>query len=124
MPRARHELHRGGEAIHVAAWPHGSELHQLASRHYAFEGACFVLLTALVTRPADLPDLGGDLPVPAEFTGLHGGSAIVGPDGGYLVGPQRGGEDLLVADLDLAAAERAAFYLDTAGHYDRPDLFD
>ena len=36
-------MHNAGESIHVAVWPFVHELHQLAIRHYAFEGRCFVL---------------------------------------------------------------------------------
>jgi predicted amidohydrolase len=122
MPLARHRLHRTGEALHVAAWPHGSELHHLASRHYAFEGACFVLLSALYAPPEDFAALDLGLSPPDGWRGLDGGSAIVGPDARYRVEPVYGREDLLVADLDLREAEEAAFLLDTAGHYDRRDL--
>lgn len=121
MPAARLALHRAGESLHVAAWPHGSELHQLASRHYAFEGACFVLVAALVQPREDLEAAG--LAPPEDFSGLDGGSAVVAPDAGYLVEPVRGREELIVTDVDLARAEAAAFFLDTGGHYDRPDLF-
>ena len=39
MPLARQALHESGEDIHVAAWPTVKEMLQVASRHYAFEGA-------------------------------------------------------------------------------------
>lgn len=121
MPGARLALHRAGEAVHVAAWPHGSDLHQLASRHYAFEGSCFVLVSALYQPVEDLAAAGVALPEGAG--GLDGGSAVIAPDARYLVEPVRGREELIVADLDLARAEEAVFFLDTGGHYDRPDLF-
>lgn len=47
MPLARQALHEQVETIHIAAWPHGKERHQIASRHYAFEGRCFVLAAAM-----------------------------------------------------------------------------
>jgi hypothetical protein len=31
-------------------------MHQIASRHYAFEGRCFVLAAGLIMRAKDLPD--------------------------------------------------------------------
>jgi len=43
MPLARQALHDSGEEIHVAGWPGVHEMHQVASRGYAFEGRCFVL---------------------------------------------------------------------------------
>ncbi|BDZ45624.1 nitrilase-related carbon-nitrogen hydrolase [Naasia aerilata] len=39
MPLARQALHSEGEQIHVAAWPDMPELHELAARTYAREGA-------------------------------------------------------------------------------------
>ncbi|MDP9380557.1 MAG: carbon-nitrogen hydrolase family protein, partial [Chloroflexota bacterium] len=38
MPMARQALHTSGEHIHVSVWPTVHEMHQIASRHYAFEG--------------------------------------------------------------------------------------
>ena len=84
MPLARQTLHDTGEHIHVAVWPTVHEMHQLASRHYAFEGRCFVLAAGLVMQGKDLPNelrtttgLGA---TPEDFL-LRGGSAIIGPDG-------------------------------------------
>jgi nitrilase len=37
MPLARQAMHDTGEDIHVAAWPTVHEMHQVASRQYAFE---------------------------------------------------------------------------------------
>ena len=55
MPLARMAMHNSGEHIHVAVWPTVHELHQLASRHYAFEGRCFVLAVGLIMPAEDLP---------------------------------------------------------------------
>ena len=55
MPLARQALHNAGEDIHVAVWPTVHEMHQIASRHYAFEARCFVLAAGLVMRVKDLP---------------------------------------------------------------------
>ncbi len=55
MPLARQVLHADGEQIHVAAWPAGREIYQLASRHYAFEGRAFVLLAASYLTKQMLP---------------------------------------------------------------------
>ena len=120
MPRARDTMHKTGEDIHIAAWPHCSELHQLASRHYAFEGSCYVLTTALVMSRDDLPDL--SIEIPDSFTGLHGGSAIIAPDTSYVVEPVLHKEELIIAEIDVEDSKRASFRLDTGGHYDRPDV--
>lgn len=126
MPIPRQLLHAEGEEVHVAAWPHGSELHQLASRHYAFEGRAHVLAAAAFLPkeavPADfeLPD---DL-LRARTPILDGGSAIIAPDSSYVVQPVRGRETLIVAEIDLEQGERERLVLDTGGHYARPDLFE
>jgi nitrilase len=126
MPVARHVLHSSGEEVHVAAWPHGREPHQLASRHYAFEGRTFVLAAATFLRRADLP---GDFPLIPDCgewpdTILAGGSAILAPDGSYIVEPLFDCERLLVAEIELDRTRAERLTLDVVGHYARPDLFD
>jgi predicted amidohydrolase len=126
MPLARQAMHDSGEEIHAAVWPRAHDLHHLASRHYAFEGRCFVLVAGQLMRVKDVPD-GLSLPPrlrkrPAEFL-LDGGSAIVAPDGRYLAGPVRGKEEILVAKLDLDEIAQEKLTLDTTGHYQRHDVF-
>ena len=55
MPLARQALHDSGEEIHVAGWPGVHEMHQVASRSYAFEGRCFVLTACQHLRRGDCP---------------------------------------------------------------------
>ena len=55
MPGARQALHDAGEDIHIALWPTAHEMHQIASRHYAFEGRCFVLAVGQIMPASDLP---------------------------------------------------------------------
>ena len=126
MPLARHVLHAEGEQVHVAAWPHCSDLYQLASRHYAFEGRAYVLVAAAVLKKSDLPadfELASDF-ASAPDTLLDGGSAVIGPDASYLIQPVRGREELLTAELDLDRIAEEKLALDTGGHYSRPDVFD
>ena len=120
MPRARAALHANGETIHIAAWPNAPDLHHLASRHYAFEGSCFVLVTSLISPREDFEALGLD--IPADFDGIRGGSAIIAPDTRYIVEPVYDEERLITADIDPNDALATAFRLDTAGHYDRADI--
>jgi nitrilase len=126
MPLARHAMHVAGEQVHAALWPEVEEIHQVASRHYAFEARCFVVAVGSVLRrdqvPADLEILRGDGIDPQEHL-LAGGSAIIGPDGNYLTGPAGTEETILYADLDTSriAAEHQTF--DPVGHYARPDVF-
>ena len=55
---------------------------------------------------------------------LRGGSAIIGPDGRYVVEPVFDRETTISAELDLTAIDREKMTLDVSGHYNRPDVFD
>ena len=125
MPLARQALHDAGEEIHVAAWPGVQEMHQIASRHYAFEGRCFVIAVGSILPLADWPP---ELPPVEQYANdpsglaIKGGSAIIAPNGRYLAGPVYDTEAVLVADCDLAEITREAMTLDVSGHYSRPDV--
>ena len=127
MPLARQAMHDSGEDIHVAAWPTAHEMHQVASRQYAFEGRCFVLAAGSLAHGRDLPP---ELEVHAERVPgpdapiLRGGSAIIGPDGRYLAGPTYEQATTLHAVLDLARVREEAMTLDVSGHYSRPDCLE
>ncbi|MDP9315519.1 MAG: carbon-nitrogen hydrolase family protein [Chloroflexota bacterium] len=127
MPLARQTLHEAGEDIHVAVWPTVKEMHQVASRHYAFEGRCYVLAAGALMRAAALPP---ELePHPSSITHadqwvLRGGSAIIGPDGAYVQPPVYDEERVLVAELDLGRIRLESMTLDVTGHYHRPELFE
>lgn len=124
MPLARQALHESGEDIHVAAWPTAHERNQVASRQYAFEGRCFVLVAASVMRASSLP--GGLEPHPERVPSpdhwvMRGGSAIIGPDGTYVVEPLYDEPRVLLADLALERVHEESMSLDVSGHYSRPD---
>ena len=124
MPLARQALHVAGEEIHVAMWPAVGEAHQIASRHYAFEGRCFVLAAGLLMRASDLPC---ELPRPDvadDALLLRGGSAIIAPNGNYVVKPVFDREEILIAEIDLDEIDGERMTLDVSGHYARPDVFD
>jgi nitrilase len=132
MPALRMVMHAEGELVHVAQWPAAHELHQLASRQYAFEGGCFVLCCGTsLTREEVLDgyrslgaDEGLDLLESIEPDQLlTGGSAIIGPDTAYLAGPAGAEEQIVLAEIDPARTREASLLLDTDGHYSRPDIF-
>jgi nitrilase len=126
MPLARQAMHIAGEHIHIAVWPTVHQMHQVASRHYAFEGRCFVLAAGMVMRVKDMPKelrLKPELDANPESFLLYGGSTIFGPDGKYVVEPLCEQEDVIIADLDLDALDRERMTLDVSGHYNRSDLF-
>ncbi|MCB0397234.1 MAG: carbon-nitrogen hydrolase family protein [Flavobacteriales bacterium] len=127
MPMNRQVLHDDGELIHVAVWPTVHEMHQVASRAYAFEGRCFVLAAGLTMKARDIPE---ELSLPKKLKNqpdeyvLHGGSAIIGPDGFYIHEPVYDKESVIIADIDPRNATKERMTLDVSGHYFRNDVFD
>jgi predicted amidohydrolase len=128
MPLARFAMHAKGEQIHIAAWPEVPEVHQLASRHYAFEGRCYVICVGSYMTRADLPAdfelaqaMGADGGEADEL--MPGGSGIIGPDATWIAGPVSGKEAIVYGEIDLDRISEEQQALDTAGHYNRPDVF-
>ncbi|MEY2538087.1 MAG: nitrilase [Verrucomicrobiota bacterium] len=127
MPLARQAMHIAGEQIHIAVWPTVHQMHQIASRHYAFEGRCFVLAAGMVMRVKDLPrelEVTTELAANPEAFILYRGSTIIGPGGKYITEPVCEQEIIIMADLDLSVTDREKMTLDVSGHYSRPDIFD
>jgi nitrilase len=133
MPLARAAMHAQQEIVHIASWPTVRESHAIASRHYAFEGRCFVLAAGLVQWRDDLLDglkrVGGNADAAAliktipDGQRIHGQSMIAAPDGRILA--QAGtGEETIIADIDVSEIGAALAALDTDGHYSRPDIFE
>jgi predicted amidohydrolase len=124
MPLARQAMHDKHELLHAAVWPAVKELHQLASRSYAFEGRCFVIAAGSILDRSHLP---GDLSLlnemPGESPWLTGGSMIIGPDAKILAGPVDNKEMLVIAEIDPGESVRESMTLDVSGHYSRPDVF-
>jgi predicted amidohydrolase len=127
MPLARQVLHDSGEDIHVAAWPQVKEMNLVASRHYAFEGRCFAIACGAVMIASELPPELEPIEMlkenPDSYV-LHGGSAIIAPDGSLLAGPVFDEETIVTADLDLSLIPEESMALDVTGHYSRPDIFE
>ncbi|HWE45579.1 MAG TPA: nitrilase-related carbon-nitrogen hydrolase [Caulobacteraceae bacterium] len=124
MPLLRTALYAQDVQLWCAPTVDDRETWQASMRHIAMEGRCFVLSAVQhLTRadcPADYPAIEGLAP-DAPLVG--GGSLIVGPLGAVIAGPERGGEAVLTADLDLADLTRARYDFDAVGHYARPDVF-
>ena len=136
MPLARAAMHARGETLHVAQWPAVKELHHLASRHYAFEGQCFVVAAGSVLSRQDMLDgarsLGKSardafelleaIPVGDDELLLNGGSGIIAPDSEYVTGPVLGQSCIIYAEIQPARIVEGNLALDTQGHYSRPDV--
>ncbi|MEL6986277.1 MAG: carbon-nitrogen hydrolase family protein [Bacteroidota bacterium] len=127
MPLNRQALHDEGEDIHFALWPMCKERHLLASRHYAFEGRCYVVAVGQIMQVKDVPS---KLEHPESWTDpsqfiLDGGSCVIGPDAQYLLEPQYGNADIFYVDLpNKTSLLKERMNLATSGHYQRYDIFD
>jgi predicted amidohydrolase len=131
MPLARFAMHAKAEQVHVAAWPEVPEMHHVASRHYAFEGRCFVICVGSYLAMSDVPDdfelaeamlAAGDFGQMADVI-LPGGSGIIGPDGAWIAGPMSGQEGIVYGEVSLERIGEEQQALDVVGHYNRPDVF-
>ena len=137
MPLARAAMHAKYETIHVAQWPMVKDLHHLASKHYAFEGQCFVLAAGSVLSRGEIikgfhslgqPDnaaleLLEAMPGGQKDLILRGGSAIIAPNTDYLEGPVLDESCILYAEIQPERIIEGRLFLDTQGHYSRPDVF-
>ncbi|MFQ5346662.1 MAG: carbon-nitrogen hydrolase family protein [Rhodothalassiaceae bacterium] len=137
MPLLRAAMHDRGEAIHIAQWPTVKEMHQVASRHYAFEGRCFVAASGTVLSKGDVlaglasftagePEaraLLEAIPGPDDRLLQRGGSAVIAPDGSYVAEPVYDRAEAVRATLDPDRLAEERMTLDAAGHYSRPDIF-
>ncbi|MCI0397801.1 MAG: carbon-nitrogen hydrolase family protein [Chloroflexi bacterium] len=127
MPLARAAMHGRQELVHAAQWPTVKEMHQVASRHYAFEGQCFVVAAGSVLRRRELDGLGlallDEIPGSPDDWLMRGGSAIIAPSGDYLAGPLFDEPGFVTAEIQPHLAIEGRLTLDVTGHYARPDVF-
>lgn len=138
MPFARAAMHAHHEFLHVAQWPVVKDMHQVASRHYAFEGRCAVAAAGSIMSKGDViegfnslgkPDAAALqmlLSMPGdEDSFIHsGGSAVIASDGSYITEPYFDQYGTISATIDLDAQKETWQALDTNGHYSRPDIFE
>ena len=138
MPLARAAMQAKHEVLHIAQWPSVKELHQLASRHYAFEGQCFVIaagcvltkdeviegVSSLAHENGEVLEFLEGLPGSDTQPLLGGGSAVIAPDAGYLAGPAKDQACIIYASIDPRCIDEGHLVLDTQGHYSRPDVFE
>lgn len=124
MPLFRAAMYARGVDFWCAPTVDDREVWASTMRHVALEGRCFVLSANQYLErsamPAHWSPVQGEAP---ETVLIAGGSMIVSPLGEVLAGPLRGGEGILVAELDTADLARARFDFDAVGHYARPDVF-
>lgn len=128
MPLTRQAMHDEGEDIHIALWPYVKEMHQIASRQYAFEGRCYVVSVGQMLHVDQTPtqlELPEHLSRGSDQWVLKGGSCIINPDGSYLLEPQYDLNDIIYQDLESVKSYTGEkMNLAVSGHYNRPDVFE
>ena len=126
MTLARHALAIKGVQVHAALWPGHAFINGVidaSTRHIAHENGCFVVVAREVMSidclGKHLPDFSDE---PERLYG-NGGSAIIAPNGSYLVEPVFDIETILYHELDFTRIDDANWLFDGVGHYARPDVF-
>jgi nitrilase len=124
MPLYRTTLYSKDIQVWCAPTVDSRERWSATMRHIALEGRVFVLSANQYSVRGDYPDdyqtgYGDD---PATVL-IGGGSCIVDPHGQFLAEPNRTGETILTAEIDLSEIARGTFDFDPVGHYARPDIF-
>lgn len=126
MPLARAAMYQKGIKLYLAPTADQRDTFQCTLRHIAIEGRCFVICCNQYMEKSMYPtDLYGYAEIEAQPDVMcRGGSCIINPFGEYVAGPSFGGEEVLVADLDLDQITQGKADFDCIGHYARPDIFE
>ena len=124
MPALRMHMYHQGVSLYCAPTADDRDTWLPTMQHIALEGRTFVLTACQhITRAAFGPDHESALGDDPDTVMMRGGSAIVGPLGAVLAGPDFSGETILYATLDPSEVMRAKYDFDVTGHYGRPDVF-
>lgn len=124
MPALRMHMYHQGVTLYCAPTADDRDTWLPTMQHIAMEGRTFVLTACqYITRAAFGPDHESALGDDPDRVMMRGGSAIIGPLGQVLAGPDFSGEKVLYATLDPAEVMKAKYDFDVTGHYARPDVF-
>ncbi len=126
MAPARYALCTLNCEVHAASWPGFHFLDPIidaSARQLAFENGCFVIVAREVMSPELIPDVMPGVGEHGHHWGMHGGSSIISPMGEYLAEPVFDQETIVCAEIDTAQISLAKWFVDGAGHYARPDVF-
>jgi nitrilase len=124
MPALRMHMYHQGVSLYCAPTADDRDTWLPTMQHIAMEGRTFVLTACqYITRAAYGPDHESALGDDPETVMMRGGSAIIGPLGRVLAGPDFSGETILYAQIDPAEILKAKYDFDVTGHYGRPDVF-
>ena len=137
QPLLKYHTYLQQEEIHVAAWPPldphpgptAPALWSMSregclslSQTYAVEAAAYVLHCTAVITQAGVEAMQTQECMMFNAPG-GGGSCVIGPDGRRLTDAIPGDQEGMVyAELDMDAILRTKCFVDSTGHYSRPDL--
>ncbi|TDF63977.1 carbon-nitrogen hydrolase family protein [Cupriavidus sp. L7L] len=127
-PLARYAMIADGEQIHSAMYPGSAfgegfaKRMEINIRQHALESGCFVVNATAWLDPDQQAQIIRD--TGCDIEPISGGclTTIVAPDGMLLGEPIRSGEGEVIADLDFSLIDRRKVLMDSAGHYNRPEL--
>ena len=134
QPLFKYVMMTQGEQIHCACWPgwpgfpppgrSNYPVIDTASRAYALESACFVVLSSqwLPEKQRLKYDKEGYAGMKNAHWGFIGGTGIINPLGQYIAGPLMEGEGILYAELELNDIVKRKCYIDTVGKDSRWDV--
>jgi len=120
MPLARFAMYAAGVELYAApTWDCG-EPWISTLRHIAKEGRCYTIGCCSAVRRDDVPER-------LRFSDAEwinpGDSAVVNPDGKFVVEPHHAKQEIFYAEIVPSMLRGPRFQLDVAGHYGRPDVF-
>jgi len=127
-PLARYALIADGEQIHSAMYPGSAfgdgfaQRMEINIRQHALESGAFVVNATAWLDAAQQAQIVKD--TGCGIGPISGGcfTAIVSPDGTLMAEPLRSGEGEVIVDLDFTLIDRRKMLMDSAGHYNRPEL--
>lgn len=124
MPALRMHMYHQGVSLYCAPTADDRDTWLPTMQHIAMEGRTFVLTACqYITRAAYGAEHESALGDDPGTVMMRGGSAIIGPLGKVLAGPDFSGETILFARIDPAEVMQAKYDFDVTGHYARPDVF-
>ncbi len=121
----RYAVQGQGEQIHVAQWPGGiagiDSIMEHAMCHYAFEAQCFVVTVTSVNTPEMIAalDQGGSTDLLRPGGGMSG---VIDCRGNWVAKSDPDAEMLVHGNVDYEQIEGFKMFVDSAGHYARPDI--
>lgn len=117
-------------SVHIAAWPqHFSPavpmdpVIDLVSRGFAYSLKCYVVNAVTTISPEMIEAYGAGSEAFLRSADAGGRASIVAPTGEVIARAVDHTPQLVVADIDVEDVIVPRFIQDTAGHYNRPEIF-